>query len=510
MKKVHYRDILRCRENHMSQVQIAKACGCSRAAVQDVIKLAKEKGVTWDDVVSLSEKAAYELIRGKPRDSISLFAPIDYEGIVAEMEKDRTMTLSLLWEEYAALAARSGKRAYMYSRFCELYRRYCDSHELAITRHYVPGDLGEFDWAGKSMEVVDDITGEVYTAWLFVACLPYSQMVYVEAMPKMEIEYWCQASADAFVYFGGVPRLLTIDNLKTGVTTHTSQEIVLNRTYRDFAEHFNVAVIPHAVSKPRGKSSVESSVGKIANKIRNMLRNRTFFTFDELNEAIIEKLFDLNNRPFQKKAGSRWEKFEGAEHAALQPLPERPFEIARWGSVVTVPASYHVCCTQDGVYYSVPYRFAGQRVQARWTDRVFEVFCDGECIASHVRNMTLPKGEHVTNPVHRPKNHADFIDHDSAWFRKEAEVTGPSTLAVIESLLSTGIAEEQGWHWCEKLLAKREHAGADAVEEACSVALSVTPHPSYKTVNALIRNRKQKKVEPARPEDNQYAIRRFN
>ena len=240
-----------------------------------------------------------------------------------------------------------------------------------------------------------------------------------------------------------------------------------------------------------------------------MLRNRTFFTFDELNEAIMDKLSDLNNRPFQKKAGSRREKFEGTEHAALQPLPARPFEIARWGSEVTVPASYHVCCTQDGVYYSVPYRFVGQRVQARWTYSAFEVFCDGERIASHMRNASLPKGEHVTDPSHRPKSHADFIDHDSAWFRKEAEATGPSTLAVVESLLSAGIAEEQGWHWCEKLLAKRGKVGSEAVEEACGVALSVTAHPSYKTVNALIGNRKPKKVEVGRPDGDSYAIRRF-
>ena len=69
--------------------------------------------------------------------------------------------------------------------------------------------------------------------------------------------------------------------------------IVLNRTYREFAEHYNVAVIPHAVRKPMGKNSVESSVGKIANRIRNMLRERTFFDFDELNEAICRRYDDF-------------------------------------------------------------------------------------------------------------------------------------------------------------------------------------------------------------------------
>ena len=67
-KSVSYRDILRHHANRMSQSQIATACGCARSTVQDVLKRAGEKGVSWDDVASLSEQAAYELVRDRPRD----------------------------------------------------------------------------------------------------------------------------------------------------------------------------------------------------------------------------------------------------------------------------------------------------------------------------------------------------------------------------------------------------------------------------------------------------------
>jgi hypothetical protein len=129
----------------MSQSQIASACGCARSTVQDVLKRACEKGVTWEDVAGLSETAAYELIRGRPRDQSSGFAAIDHERIKAEMERDRTMRLTILWEEYAMLAARNGERPYGYSRFCELYAKWCDEHDVAVTRKFIPGDLGEFD-----------------------------------------------------------------------------------------------------------------------------------------------------------------------------------------------------------------------------------------------------------------------------------------------------------------------------------------------------------------------------
>lgn len=103
---------------------------------------------------------------------------------------------------------------------------------------------------------------------------------------ERNVDFFIDEYTNAFAAYGGVPRLLTIDNLKAGVTKHSSDELVLNPTYREFSEHFNVAVIPHAPRYPRGKASVESSVGKIANKVRNMLRDQVFFSFEELNEAI--------------------------------------------------------------------------------------------------------------------------------------------------------------------------------------------------------------------------------
>lgn len=511
-KNVSYRDILRCKSNRLSQRQAASACGCGRTTVQEVYKIADEKGIAWGDVVGLTDKEAFELIRGRPPRQSDLFAEIDFDWVGAEMAKDRTMTLTLLWEEYAALAARNGGKPYKYSRFCELYAAWRESHDVSMTRRYVPGDLGEFDYAGQTMEVVTD-DGEVLTAYLFVACLPFSQYSFVKAYPQTQTEDWCLAGSEAFAFFSGAPRLLTIDNLHTGVTKHTAEEIVLNRTYRDFAEHYNVAVIPHAPYYPRGKASVESSVGKIANKIRNMLRGRRFFTFAELNDAIAEKLADLNTRKLQKKPYSRSERFEEVERAALQPLPSRPFELSRWSPPVKVPSSYHVMLAQDGVYYSVPYRYVGRRVELRSTATVVEIYCDGERVASHPRNRTAPYGEHVTDLGHRPRSHADFADHDSTWYRSEAEATGPATLAVVEGFLSAGIAEEQGWQWCEKLLRRRESLGADVVEDACATAIAVTRSPSYKTICVLLRNRAAANKADEKRDDGRgggkYALHRY-
>ncbi|MCH4169652.1 MAG: hypothetical protein LKF36_00380 [Lactobacillus sp.] len=55
--------------------------------------------------------------------------------------------------------------------------------------------------------------------------------------------------------------MLVPDNLRTGVTKHTSKGKVLNSTYRELPEHYGMVVLPTRVKKPKNKPSVEGVVG---------------------------------------------------------------------------------------------------------------------------------------------------------------------------------------------------------------------------------------------------------
>ena len=84
-------------------------------------------------------------------------------------------------------------------------------------------------------------------------------------------------------FFGGTPVRIVCDNLKTGVIKHPKHgEVVLNDSYLSFAEHYQVAIMPAQVKKPKQKASVEGAVGKIARKIIGMLRNETFHSIEGL------------------------------------------------------------------------------------------------------------------------------------------------------------------------------------------------------------------------------------
>ena len=142
--RISYRDVLRHRANGRSIREIEAACYCSSSAVQDTLARADERGVGCDDVAPLTDDDARRLVRGNPGKGAAAFTAIDYEHIDREMAGDRTMTLSILWEEYYASAVSREERPYLYSRFCELYAKHRRDAGVKGRRNHVPGDLGEF------------------------------------------------------------------------------------------------------------------------------------------------------------------------------------------------------------------------------------------------------------------------------------------------------------------------------------------------------------------------------
>ena len=137
------------------------------------------------------------------------------------------------------------------------------------------------------------------------------------------------------------------------------------------AEHYETAVIPARVRRPKDKPGVEGTVGIISTWITAALRNQEFSSLRELNEAIHIKLVEFNRKPFQKKPGSRLSVFLEEEKASLIPLPATPYELATW-KIATVQFNYHI--SVDKMHYSVSYEYIKHKVDVRITRNVVEVF----------------------------------------------------------------------------------------------------------------------------------------
>src|SRR5205807_6729049 len=140
---------------------------------------------------------------------------------------------------------------------------------------------------------------------VFVAALGASHYTYVEATLTQTVADWLAAHVRSLEYFGGVPRAIVPDNLKSGVRRPCRYEPDLNPAYQDFAEHYGLAILPARVRKPRDKAKVETGVLVVERWILARLRNHTFFSLGELNATLRELLERLNTRAFKKLEGNR-------------------------------------------------------------------------------------------------------------------------------------------------------------------------------------------------------------
>ena len=219
----------------------------------------------------------------------------DWAEVQNELKR-KGVTLALLWQEYKT----DHPDGYQYSQFCELYRIWLGSVDPVMRQKHKAGEKLFVDYAGQTIPVVDPATGMVREAQLFLAVLGASSYIFAEATWTQSLPDWIGSHVRALEYLGGVPEVIVPDNLRSGVSSPHRYEPELNPTYREFADHYSVSVIPARVRKPRDKAKVENGVLQAERWILAPLRNRTFFDLAELNNVIREKLVEINQPPVSK------------------------------------------------------------------------------------------------------------------------------------------------------------------------------------------------------------------
>ena len=318
-----------------------------------------------------------------------------------------------------------------------------------------------------------------------------------------EKPYMCHIHA--YEYFGGVTRVLVPDNLKTGVTSNTRYETQLNESYRELAEYYGTAIVPARVRKPQDKGLVERSVGFSTTWITAALRERKFFSFAEVREAVDERLEYVNTKPFQKRSGNRREAYLSEEKEFMLPLPKRRYEPSVWKQQ-TVGNDYLI---SDGLNkYSVPFDLIGEQVQIRLTKDLVEVYFKGSRMTSHKR-LEKYSIQPIVKPEHMPANHREYLNYNADEFKEWASSVGTSTEEVVRYFLNSGSVPEQGYKSCVSLTKLGKRYGKKKLEAACERMLAFSSSPSIRTITTLLKNSKEpeKSVETT-DESNKYGITR--
>ena len=500
---VDYREILRLQDLGDSQRSIALKVQSSRNTVAEVIVAAKATGVSWPLSDEVTNPELQEILFPGKYSAASPYTPPDYAWIHGELAKEG-VTLTLLWSEYCTKIRSSGGIPYMYTQFCEKYRRWARITKATMRITHKPGDTMQVDWAGDPLYIRNPVTGEEQPLYLFVAVLPCSWYTYVEPCIDMKSESWLLCHAHAFQFFGGVPRLLIPDNAKTATVRNTRYETILNKSYQELTDHYNTAVVPARVRHPDDKAAVEGSVKMVSTWITAALRDRTLFSLEEAREAVAEKLQELNDRPFTKRTGNRRRAFEEEERAFLRPLPATPYEPAVWLNP-KVGTDYLI---SDRINkYSVPYDLIGEAVDVRVTSRMVEVFFHGTRVAAHLR-IREPQRDPIIKPEHMPEAHRKYLRYTAEEFEAWARTIGPRTETVVHRFLTEGKEPEQGYKSCASLTKLEKNYGPERLEDACARLLALASVPTIRNISLLIKTPAIREEKPPSVQDNRHGITR--
>ncbi len=460
-----------------SNREIATAVRIARSTVSDYLRRAKLAGLGWPLPEGMTERSIEAALF--PTLAPSRVSRPEPDWAVVHRELGRKgVTLDLLWQEYRE----QSPDGYQYSAFCLHYRTFASALPVTLRQSHVPGERLFVDYSGQTVSVIDPVTAEVRQAQIFVAALGASSYTYVDATWTQGLADWTGSHVRCFEFMGGVAELLVPDNLKSGVTKPNFYDPDINPTYREMAAHYGTAVLPARVKKPRDKAKAEAAVLLAQRWILARLRHQRFFSLAEVNQAIRPLLTVLNQRPFKKLPGCRHSVFEAVDLPALRPLPVARYEFAEW-KFVTAGIDYHIEVT--GHYYSVPYRYARQKLEARFTAGTVEVYKNGERIASHLRS--LAKGRHTTLDAHLAPAHQKVAGWNSQRFLDWAIKIGPHTEAAIDHILRSRMHPQQGYRAALGVLRLAKTYGNERLEAACDRAFRIQA-VTWRSLDSILKN----------------------
>lgn len=458
---------------------IAKSVGLAVGTVGGTLSRCLAAGLLDDfrRVESMREEELEALLYSKPAAPKHSYPEPDCEHMHRELMRVG-VTLLQLHSEY--LEGNAGGLAY--TAFCNRYKAWVKRSRVTLRQEHHAGEKLFVDYSGKRPEIIDHATGEVFKVELFVAVLGASNFTYAEATMTQKGHDWIASHVRALKFFGGVPKAIVCDQLKSGVSKACRYEPEVQRTYEELAKHYGTSVLPARPRKPRDKAKVEGAVLIVQRWILAVIRNQKFFSLRALNERIRELLDILNSKLMRRYKKSRRALFDEVERGCLMPLPEAPFEHADFKKA-RVNIDYHV--VYEGHFYSVPFKHARQEVELRVTRTLVEVLLRGDVIAMHRRSTR--EGGHTTVSEHMPSAHRAHVEWTPQRLLAWAETLGSETRTLCARILETRPHPEQGYRSCLGILRLAKRYGDERLELACERANRVNAL-SYKHVDSILKN----------------------
>jgi len=249
-----------------------------------------------------------------------------------------------------------------------------------------PGEEVQIDY-GKLGLLYDPLRQKKRTVYAFIATLSFSRLKFVEVVYRQDQRSFIASHLRMFDFFGGVPKRLVIDNLKSGVITPDLYAPQLNKAYQELAEHYGCFIDPARVRKPKDKGKVERTVPLVREMFRKALALDSQLDIARANTVAHSWCLDTNGlREHGTTHLKPYEAFHNLEREKLLPLPNSHFEVATWKEAKVHPDQF---VQFEKKILSVPQTYVGKTVWVRGTEKLIEIYYEHERIKQYPRNHQM-------------------------------------------------------------------------------------------------------------------------
>mgnify|MGYP001612728164 FL=1 len=252
-----------------------------------------------------------------------------------------------------------------------------------------PAEQGQVDWANCGTIRIGAALRKLSA---FVMVLSYSRMIYVELTLSQCIEDFLGAHLRAFRFFGGVPKKLVYDNLKSVCLARLGSHVQFNRKFLEFSGACLFEPVLCRPARGNEKGKVESGIHYLR---ISFLDGREGLPWPQMRLELDDWLRSVANVRIHRTTRLRpADRFE-AERGLLTPLPAQEPDV----SIVRPVKANSTCRVHfDGNVYSVPAAYASKTLTLRATTFEVRVFDGPKLLATHARSYE--RGVPVEDPAH--------------------------------------------------------------------------------------------------------------
>ena len=288
-------------------------------------------------------------------------------------EKHPKMAASCLWQLCRDRGYKGGPDHF---RAQVRYLRPTKLPEAYLALNVLPGEEAQVDWGCFGKVMVGQAERRLSC---FVMVLSWSRKLHIEFFYDQKLHSFLEGHNNAFKRFGGVPKVILYDNLKSVVLERDGDAIRFNPEFMDYVQTVRFEPRPVGVRKGNEKGRVERAIRYVRD---NFFAGREFRNLEDLNEQAEKWITQYSDERRCPQDGSL---SVAQAHAIERDNLMKVIELPPPESVNIARVRKTPYITVDGNEYSVPSRFVTKQVAVRLSRDWLRVYYNGEKIAEHSR-----------------------------------------------------------------------------------------------------------------------------